>query len=152
MLAINKPAPDIELVTDKDSFSLKSFRGKNVVVFFFPKADTSGCTAEAISFSELKKEFDENDTILIGISKDNPKKQLSFRNKYNLSCLLGSDYETDVCERYGVWVEKSMYGRKYMGIQRSTFLIDKSGVVIFIWNKVKVPGHAQDVLNKIESI
>ena len=149
MISLNKKAPDIKLNTDNDNFNLKDLKGKNVIVFFFPKADTSGCTAEAIAFSKLQKEFEKLNTLVIGISKDPPEKQKKFREKYNLSCLLGADNETDVCERYGVWVEKSMYGKKYMGIQRATFIINEEGIISFVWPKVKVPGHAEEVLNKI---
>ena len=152
MININSKAPSIELITDKDFFSLESCKGKNVVVFFFPKADTSGCTSEAIAFSELKSEFDNLDCLIIGISKDTKQKQIKFKEKYDLNCILGSDNEDNVCEKYGVWVEKSMYGRKYMGIQRSTFLINKKGIINFIWPKVKVPGHAKEVLEKIKSL
>ena len=152
MLSINSPAPDIKLSTDEDFFSLNEFKGKHIVVFFFPRADTSGCTSEAIAFSELKVEFDKLDSIIIGISKDTQLKQKKFKQKYNLNCILGSDAETNVCEKYGVWVEKSMYGRKYMGIQRSTFLIDKKGIINFIWEKVKVPGHAENVLERIKTL
>ena len=149
MISINEKAPDINLNTDKERFSLKDLKGKKIVVFFFPRADTSGCTAEAMAFSKLKNQFDDFNCILIGISKDSPEKQKKFREKYNLSCLLGADNETDVCERYGVWVEKSMYGKKYMGIQRATFIINEEGIISFVWPKVKVPGHAEEVLNKI---
>ena len=150
MITLNSKAPDIQLDTDKEHFSLSKFKGKNIVVFFYPKADTSGCTKEAISFTELKSEFDKLDTIIIGISKDTKQKLIKFKEKHNLGCILASDNENDVCERYGVWVEKSMYGRKYMGIERSTFLIDKKGIISFIWKKVKVPGHAQEVLEVLK--
>ena len=152
MINVKDIAPDINISTDIDNFSLNDQKGKKIVIFFFPRADTSGCTAEAIDFSNLKKKFDDCNCILIGISKDNPQKQKKFREKYNLTCLLGSDSETNVCERYGVWIEKSMYGKKYMGIQRSTFLIDEEGLVSFIWPKVKVPGHAEEVLKKVEEM
>ena len=122
---------------------------KNIVVFFFPRADTSGCTTESIAFSNLQKDFDSANCIVIGISKDNPKKQLKFREKYNLTCKLGADFENNVCEQFGVWVEKSMYGKKYMGIQRATFLSNSSGIITNIWPKVKVPGHAEEVLEEL---
>ena len=152
MLSINSKAPDIKLKTDQDFFSLKDHNDKNLVVFFFPKADTSGCTAEAVDFSKLKQEFDNQETLVIGISKDSPEKQKKFKEKHNLNCILGSDNETNICEKYGVWVEKSMYGRKYMGIQRTTFLIDKEGKIKFIWSKVKVNGHAEEVLKKVKEL
>ena len=152
MLSINSKAPDIKLKTDQDFFSLKDHNDKNLVVFFFPKADTSGCTAEAVDFSKLKQEFDNQETLVIGISKDSPEKQKKFKEKHNLNCILGSDNETNICEKYGVWVEKSMYGRKYMGIQRTTFLIDKEGKIKFVWSKVKVNGHAEEVLKKVKEL
>ena len=136
----------------QDFFSLKDHNDKNLVVFFFPKADTSGCTSEALGFSKLKQEFENQETLIIGISKDNPEKQKKFKEKYNLNCILGADHETDICEQYGVWVEKSMYGRKYMGIQRTTFLIDKEGKIKFVWSKVKVNGHAEEVLKKVKEL
>ena len=152
MLSINSKAPDIELKTDEGFFSPEDYNNKNLIVFFFPKADTSGCTSEALAFSKLKKEFDNHETIIIGISKDNPDKQKKFKEKHNLNCILGADHETDICEQYGVWVEKSMYGRKYMGIQRTTFFINKKGEIKFIWPKVKVNGHAEDVLKKVKEL
>ena len=152
MLSINSKAPDIKLKTDQDFFSLKDHNDKNLVVFFFPKADTSGCTTEALDFSKLKQEFDNQETLVIGISKDSPEKQKKFKEKHNLNCILGSDNETNICEKYGVWVEKSMYGRKYMGIQRTTFLVNKEGKIKFVWSKVKVNGHAEEVLKKVKEL
>ena len=152
MLSINSKAPDIKLKTDQNFFSLKDHNDKNLVVFFFPKADTSGCTAEAVDFSKLKQEFDNQETLVIGISKDSPEKQKKFKEKHDLNCILGSDNETNICEKYGGWVEKSMYGRKYMGIQRTTFLIDKEGKIKFVWSKVKVNGHAEEVLKKVKEL
>ena len=151
MLETGQKVPAISLPTDNGHFNLADYLGKNVVIFFFPKADTSGCTKEAIAFSALETEFDAANTVVIGISKDTPQKQAKFREKYELSCLLGADHETDVCEQFGVWVEKSMYGRKYMGIQRATFLIGPDGVLLQSWPKVKVPGHAEDVLRHTRS-
>ena len=124
----------------------------NIVIFFFPRADTSGCTAESIAFTNLQNDFDNLNCIVIGISKDNVKKQTKFREKYNLSCELGADFENDVCEQFGVWVEKSMYGRKYMGIQRATFLSNVSGIITNVWEKVKVPGHAEEVLKAVKEL
>ena len=151
MLEIGQSSPAVSLPTDTGQFSLSDYSGKNVVIFFFPKADTSGCTKEAIAFSELQTEFDAANTVVIGISKDTPQKQGKFRDKYNLTCLLGADHETKVCEDFGVWVQKSMYGRTYMGIQRATFLIGPDGSLLHCWPKVKVPGHADDVLSHIRS-
>ena len=122
------------------------------MIFFFHKADTSGGTAESIAFTNLQKEFDQLNCVVIGISKDDPKKQLKFREKHNLTCELGADFDNNVCEQFGVWVEKSMYGRKYMGIQRATFLSNEQGIITNVWEKVKVPGHAEDVLKAVKKI
>ena len=152
MLKLNDKIPEFEIVTDTGDFKVSNYQGKNIVIFFFPRADTSGCTAESIDFSNLQKDFEKLNCILIGISKDNPKKQSKFREKYNLTCELGADFENDVCEQFGVWVEKSMYGKKYMGIQRSTFLTNEQGVITNIWEKVKVPGHAEEVLEAVKKL
>ena len=152
MLKINDKIPNFEILTDKGDFKVSNHLGKNIVVFFFPRADTSGCTAESISFTNLQKKFEKLNCIVIGISKDNIKKQAKFREKYNLTCELGADFENNVCEQFGVWVEKSMYGRKYMGIQRATFLSNEKGIIINVWEKVKVPGHADEVLAAVEKM
>jgi len=152
MLKINDELPNFEIFTDKEKFKVSNFKGRNIVVFFFPRADTSGCTAESVAFTNLQKDFDKLNCVVIGISKDNIKKQAKFREKYNLSCELGADFENDVCEQFGVWVEKSMYGRKYMGIQRTTFLSNNSGIITNIWEKVKVPGHAEEVLKALKEL
>jgi len=152
MLKINDKIPNFEILTDKGDFKVSNHPGKNIVVFFFPRADTSGCTAESIAFTNLQKNFEKLNCIVIGISKDNIKKQAKFREKYNLTCELGADFENNVCEQFGVWVEKSMYGRKYMGIQRATFLINEKGIITNVWEKVKVPGHADEVLAAVEKM
>ena len=152
MLKINDKIPNFEILTDKGDFKVSNHLGKNIVVFFFPRADTSGCTAESIAFTNLQKNFEKLNCIVIGISKDNVKKQAKFREKYNLTCELGADFENNVCEQFGVWVEKSMYGRKYMGIQRATFLSNEKGIITNVWEKVKVPGHAEEVLAAVEKI
>ena len=152
MLKINDKMPDFEILTDQDEFKISNYEGKKIVVFFFPKADTSGCTAESIGFTNLQKEFDKLNCVVIGISKDNQEKQRKFRKKHNLTCKLGADFENNVCEKFGVWVEKSMYGRKYMGIQRATFLSNEKGIITNVWEKVKVPGHAEDVLKAAEKL
>ena len=151
MLKKNDKIPMFEILTDKSEFKMINHLGKIVVVFFFPKADTSGCTKEAVAFSELKAEFEAANSLVIGISKDTPEKQAKFRAKHNLSCLLGADFNTDVCEQFGVWVEKSMYGRTYMGIQRATFIINADGKIGQVWPKVKVAGHAEDVLDHLRA-
>ena len=152
MLKINDKIPNFEILTDKGDFKVSNYLGKNIVVFFFPRADTSGCTAESIAFTNLQKKFDQLNCIVIGISKDNVKKQAKFREKYNLTCELGADFENNICEQFGVWIEKSMYGRKYMGIQRATFLCDEKGIITNVWEKVKVPGHANEVLEAVEKL
>ena len=152
MLKINDKIPNFEILTDKGDFKVSNHLGKNIVVFFFPRADTSGCTAESIAFTNLQKKFEKLNCIVIGISKDNIKKQAKFREKYNLTCELGADFDNDVCEQFGVWVEKSMYGRKYMGIQRATFLSNEKGIITNVWEKVKVPGHADEVLAAVEKM
>ena len=152
MLKINDKLPDFEILTDKEKFKVSNNKGKNIVIFFFPRADTSGCTAESIAFTNLQNDFDNLNCIVIGISKDNVKKQAKFREKHNLSCKLGADFENNVCEQFGVWVEKSMYGRKYMGIQRATFLSNNSGIITNVWEKVKVPGHAEEVLKAAKQL
>ena len=151
MLRINDKITDFEILTDRGTFKISNHLGKKIVIFFFPKADTSGCTAESIAFSSLQKEFDKLNCVVIGISKDNVTKQAKFREKYKLTCELGADYENNICEQFGVWVEKSMYGRKYMGIQRTTFLINDQSIITNIWEKVKVPGHAEEVLNTLKA-
>ena len=152
MLKIDDKMPNFEILTDKGDFKVSNHLGKNIVVFFFPRADTSGCTAESIAFTNLQKKFEKLNCIVIGISKDNIKKQAKFREKYNLTCELGADFENNVCEQFGVWVEKSMYGRKYMGIQRATFLSNEKGIITNVWEKVKVPGHADEVLVAVEKM
>ena len=152
MLKINDKIPNFEILTDKGDFKVSNHLGKNIVVFFFPRADTSGCTAESVAFTNLQKKFENLNCIVIGISKDNIKKQAKFREKYNLTCELGADFENNVCEQFGVWVEKSMYGRKYMGVQRATFLSNEKGIITNIWEKVKVTGHAEEVLAAVKKI
>jgi peroxiredoxin Q/BCP len=126
--------------------SLKDFKGKKVVLFFYPKDDTSGCTAESIAFSGLVKQFAKADTVIVGLSPDTVKSHDKFRTKHDLTVELAADPEKTTLEAYGVWVEKSMYGRKYMGVERSTFLVDAKGRIAQVWRKVKVPGHAEEVL------
>ena len=152
MLAIGDHAPTLSIPTDTDMFSLAEQGGKKVVIFFFPRADTPGCTKEAEQFSALQDEFTAQDTVVIGVSKDKPAKQAKFRAKYGLTCLLGADHETTFCEEFGVFVEKSMYGKTYMGIQRASFIIDSDGKIVAIWTKVKVVGHAADVLKKLRTL
>ena len=143
------PAPDFTLPgSGENRISLSDYRGRIVVLFFYPKDDTSGCTAEAISFSGLKAEFDALGATVIGLSPDSVKSHDRFRAKHELTVDLASDEEKEVLQAYGVWVQKSMYGRKYMGVERTTVLIDRSGTITRVWNKVKVPGHAAEVLEQ----
>ena len=123
-----------------------------MVIFFFPRADTSRCTKESIQFSGHIEGFAAAGAEVIGISKDNPEKQSKFRAKHDLKCHLGADHNTDVCEQFGVWVEKSMYGHSYMGIQRATFVIDATGKIVAVWPKVKADGHAAEVLAFVQTI
>lgn len=142
-------APDFDLPGDGGQrISLSAFRGSIVVLFFYPKDNTSGCTAEAVDFTALKTDFDAAGAVLIGLSPDSPKSHDRFKAKHGIDVLLASDEEKDVLSAYGVWVEKSMYGRKYMGVERTTLLIDRDGRVARVWNKVKVPGHAREVLQE----
>jgi len=146
-------APDFELAGDGgNTISLSAHAGKPVVLFFYPKDDTSGCTAEAIEFTALKPEFDKLGVVLIGLSPDSPKSHDKFKAKHGLSVALASDETKATLEAYGVWVEKSMYGRKYMGVERSTFLIKPDGAIAEIWRKVKVPGHAEAVLEAARAL
>jgi len=152
-ITIGQPAPDFTLPTDGNgSVTLSELRGKNVVVYFYPKDDTSGCTAEACGFGESLPHFETVDAVIIGISKDSVARHDKFKAKYNLPFTLASDEQGDVTERYGAWVQKSMYGRQYMGIERSTFLIDKDGVVRGVWRKVKVAGHVDAVLKAVREL
>ena len=140
-------APDFDLQIDGGGqVRLSKLRGKSVVIYFYPKDDTSGCTKEAIAFTELKPSFDELGITIIGISPDSVAKHDKFKAKHNLDVTLAADEDKTVAEAFGVWVEKSMYGRKYMGVERSTFLVDPSGKIASAWRKVKVPGHAEAVL------
>jgi len=152
MTNLDDKIESFELDTDQGKFYSKDHVGKNLVLFFFPKADTTGCTKEALSFSNLINEFEDLNTIVIGISKDPVEKQIKFKSKYDLKCILGSDVDINICSKFGVWVEKSMYGKKYMGIQRSTFLINTEQKIQHIWNKVKVPGHAEEVLEVVKKL
>lgn len=132
--------------------SLAQFAGKPVVLYFYPKDDTPGCTKQAIGFSELADDFAKAGAVVIGVSKDTAAKHDKFRDKHGLKVILVSDAEGDICERYGVWVEKSMYGKTYLGIERATFLIGAEGAVARVWRKVKVPGHVEEVLEAVRAL
>ena len=152
-LDVGDKAPSFTLPTDGGGkISLKDLKGKTVVLYFYPKDDTSGCTAEACAFRDALPDFSKVDAEIIGISKDPVKKHDKFKEKYAINFPLASDEDGKVCEAYGTWVEKSMYGRKYMGIERSTFVIDGKGVIREVWRKVKVPGHADDVLKAAKAL
>ena len=144
---IGDSLPDIALESpDGTPVKPADFAGRKLVLFFYPKDDTPGCTTENIEFSAAKADFDAAGAVLVGVSKDTAKKHGKFREKHGLTVELGSDADSDVIERYGAWVQKSLYGREYMGIDRSTWLIDGEGVIRAIWRKVKVKGHAAEVL------
>jgi peroxiredoxin Q/BCP len=141
------PVPDVKLVSAEGAeMSPADFRGQKLVLYFYPKDDTSGCTAEAQAFTALAPEFEKAGTWILGVSKDDSRSHARFTAKYGLKVPLASDPDGSVCEAFGTWTEKSMYGRKYMGIERATFLVDRDGVVKRVWRKVKVPGHAEEVL------
>ena len=150
---VGDKAPSFTLPADGGGkVSLKDLEGKTVVLYFYPKDDTSGCTAEACAFRDALPDFSKVKAEIIGISRDPVKSHDKFKAKYDLPFPLASDEDGKVCEAYGTWVEKSMYGRKYMGIERSTFLIDGKGVIRNVWRKVKVPGHADDVLKAAQAL
>lgn len=141
------PAPEITLDTDSDQpFHLSSLKGKNVVLYFYPKADTPGCTKEACAFRDTSQKFSKANTVIVGVSPDPSKAQAKFKDKFDLPFSLLADTDHKAAESYGVWKEKSMYGRKYMGIERTTFVIDAEGRIKKIFPKVKVDGHAEEVL------
>ena len=145
-------APDFELAGADGPVRLADFAGKPLVVYFYPKDDTSGCTREAQDFTALAGDFAKAGVALLGVSKDSLASHAKFTAKYGLAVPLASDPEGAMIEAYGAWVEKNMYGRKYMGIERSTFLIDASGKLARIWRKVKVPGHAAEVLKAAQAL
>ena len=137
--------------TSNLKLSNNDFLGKNLVIYFYPKDNTPGCTTEAKDFSSKIREFKKLNTEVIGVSKDSIETHLKFINKQELKIILASDEDGKVIEKFGVWVEKNMYGRKYMGIQRSTFLINEQSKIEYIWDKVRVKGHVEDVIDKIKT-
>ncbi|TYC58564.1 thioredoxin-dependent thiol peroxidase [Rhodobacterales bacterium] len=152
-LAVGDVAPGFDLESDGGSrISMDDLKGQPAVVYFYPKDNTPGCTTEAIAFSGLADEFAKLGVKIVGVSPDSAKKHDNFIAKHNLTIRLGADTETEVAQAYGVWVEKSMYGKKYMGVERSTFLVDPKGKIARIWRKVKVAGHAEEVLEAARSI
>jgi len=151
-LDVGAEAPDFTLPTDGDSsFSLKDMKGQKVVLYFYPKDDTPGCTKEAIGFSEHKADFERAGAVIVGVSPDSPGKHDKFKAKHDLTITLAADEDKALCEAYGVWVEKSMYGRTYMGVERATFLIDETGCIANVWRKVKVKGHVEAVLDAVKA-
>jgi peroxiredoxin Q/BCP len=146
-LTIGTQAPAFSLpATDGREISLESLKGRKVVLYFYPKDNTSGCTREAKDFQALKKDFAAADTEIVGVSPDSLKSHDRFRAKYGLDFALASDEAKSMLEAYGVWAQKSMFGHKYMGVERTTVLIDRDGRIVKVWTKVKVPGHAEEVL------
>jgi peroxiredoxin Q/BCP len=145
-LTVGSKAPDFNLPTDGGGkISLSSLKGKKVVLYFYPKDDTPGCTTESCAFRDNLKDFNKMNVTVIGLSKDSPESHDKFKKKYELNFPLASDTDGKVCDAYGVWKEKSMYGKTFMGIDRSTFLIDEQGKIAAIWRKVKVDGHVDEV-------
>lgn len=152
-ISVGQPAPDFILpASTGETLSLSAFKGHKLIIYFYPKDDTSGCTLEAQDFQTLLSEFQNASIHVIGVSPDSLKKHGNFCNKHGLTFPLLSDEEKTMLSAYGVWVEKSMYGRKYMGVERTTFLIDSNGVIARIWPKVKVKGHAQEVLEAAKAL
>ena len=152
-LSPGEKVPSFKLVTDDNgSVSSSSLKGTPYVVYFYPKDDTSGCTKEAIGFSDSFKKFEKLGVTVLGVSKDNLESHAKFRKKHKLKIALGSDPDTKMAKDFGVWGEKTLYGRKYMGIERATFLVDAKGVIAQAWRKVKVPGHVEAVLKAAEAL
>ena len=146
-------APNFRLATDDGgNVSLSSFKGRSLVLFFYPKDDTSGCIKEAVGFTDALKKFEKLGVSVLGVSKDSLASHEKFRKKHKLKIALGSDPETKMADAYGVWIEKSLYGRKYIGMERATFLINAKGVIAEAWHKVKVPGHVEAVLAAAKSL
>ena len=153
MIETGQTAPDFTLPRDGGgTLTLSALRPKPVVLYFYPKDDTPGCTKEAIAFTGLASDFEAAGAVVVGVSKDSAAKHDKFVAKHSLGVALVSDADSDVCERYGTWAEKSMYGKTYMGIERATFLIGGDGVVARVWPKVKVPGHAEEVLDAVRAL
>ncbi|MEQ1547784.1 MAG: peroxiredoxin [Chakrabartia sp.] len=153
MMNVGDTVADIGFTTaDGSPSSIGAYKGRTLVLYFYPKDDTTGCTKEAQEFSILASDFAKAGADVLGISKDSVKSHAKFTGKYDLKIMLGSDVEGAVCEAFGVWVEKSMYGRNYMGIERATFLITADGTIARIWRKVKVAGHAADVLEAVKTL
>ena len=151
-LAVGDAAPDFELPAEGGRVRLKDHLGRKVVLYFYPKDDTSGCTRQAVGFSALKRAFADAGAEILGISPDSPASHAAFKAKHGLGIALASDEDKAALRAYGVWVEKSMYGRRYMGVERTTFLIGPDGRIARVWRKVKVPGHAEEVLDAVRRL
>jgi peroxiredoxin Q/BCP len=150
-IAAGSPAPTFDMPTAGGGHvSLASLAGRKIVLFFYPKADTPGCTTESVDFSRLAEAFERSGAVVIGVSRDPVARLERFKAKHELQVILASDEAGEVTQAYGVWGEKTLYGRTYMGIERATFLIDGEGVVQKVWRKVKVKGHAQEALTAVE--
>jgi peroxiredoxin Q/BCP len=148
-----KKAPDFTAATDGGGkLKLSDLKGKTVILYFYPKDDTTGCTREACGFRDSLPDFSRAKATVVGVSRDSVERHDKFKTKYDLPFTLVSDADGKICEKYGTWIEKSLYGRKYMGIDRATFLIDKTGTVRRIWRKVKVPGHVEEVLDAARAL
>ena len=153
MTAIGKPAPDFAMPTDGGGkVSLKDFKGKKLILYFYPKDDTPGCTKEACGFRDSLPDFSKAKAAVLGVSRDKVASHDKFKAKYDLNFPLASDEDGKCSAAYKTWVEKSMYGRKYMGLERSTFLIDEKGILRAEWRKVKVPGHVEEVLAAVKAL
>jgi peroxiredoxin Q/BCP len=151
-LKVGDRAPAFHLETDQGEISSEDFAGKPYVLYFYPKDDTAGCTKEAIGFTEQASKFAKLGVTVIGVSKDNILSHEKFRSKYGLKVRLGSDPDKKLAEAYSVWVQKTLYGRSYMGMDRATFLVDAKGIIQRIWRKVKVPGHVEAVLEAAKAL
>ena len=150
MLKVGDKAPEFTLISDDGkNISLKDLRGKKVILYFYPKDDTEACTEQACSFRDNIKIIEKKNTVVIGVSKDNTKSHVKFKKKYDLPFTLLSDENREMLEAYGVWKEKSMFGKKYMGIIRTTFLLDEKGITEQVWEKVSVKGHIEDIISKL---
>ncbi|MBD23049.1 MAG: peroxiredoxin [Alphaproteobacteria bacterium] len=152
-MKIGQKLKNIKLTVDNNTvLTEKELTGKKVIIYFYPKDDTPGCTTEAIDFTSFKKKFEKLNVSIIGVSKDSILKHSKFIQKHNLKIELAADEDGSLCEMFGVWIEKSMYGKKYMGIERSTFLFDENLSLIYVWKKVKVKNHVQEVFDHISNL
>ena len=152
-LNVGDQAPEFTLLSDKnEQISLKKFRGKKIILYFYPKDNTPGCTQEACDFRDQLTTFNQKNAVIFGVSKDNPEKHQQFKEKYQLPFTLLADVDGKVCDAYGIFGKKSLFGKSFLGIVRSTFLIDEQGIIRGIWRKVKVKGHTEQVLNELDNL